>query len=144
MKMTDPATLPDDIRAKLLLAREAFAAGDNAEAHHWIYAIACPGFDCYDPWAALEGRKCACPQLPHRLEGDTPKTPAEFAEILRRVHSPTPDELERFRRALISISSMKDEENEWEAVESYSAARRIAALALSPPSAVKSTAGPNG
>lgn len=57
---TDPATLPEDVRVKLQLAREALIAGDAAEANHWLYAIACPSFACFDPYAAIEGRRCKC------------------------------------------------------------------------------------
>jgi hypothetical protein len=57
---TDPATLPEDVRIKLQLARDALVAGDSAEANHWLYAIACPSFACFDPYAAIEGRRCQC------------------------------------------------------------------------------------
>lgn len=58
--VTDPAKLPPDIKHKLRLMITAFAAGDHSEAHHWLYAILCPGFNCYDPHAAIEGRECKC------------------------------------------------------------------------------------
>lgn len=60
MKATHPSIIPADIRAKLLLARDAHIAGQYDEVNHWIYAIACPSFECLDPWAALEGRSCEC------------------------------------------------------------------------------------
>jgi hypothetical protein len=66
MTSTDPNKLPDDVRHKLLLIRTAVIAGDINEANHWLYSIACPSFTCFDPWAALEGRQCACG--PHSLE----------------------------------------------------------------------------
>lgn len=75
---TDPKTLPPDIRHKLLLMRVAFTAGNLSEAHHWLYAIACPGFTCLDPWAALEGRRCACG--PHSVDGE----PTPTLEALER------------------------------------------------------------
>lgn len=53
---TDPATLPDDIKAKLLSIREALVNDDVPEAWHHLYSIACPTFGDLDPWAKLEGR----------------------------------------------------------------------------------------
>lgn len=63
---TNPAHLPPDVRQKLIHARDAWAAGDGAEAHHWIYQIACPSLECLDPWAAVEGRVCSCGPHPMR------------------------------------------------------------------------------
>lgn len=57
---TNPANLPADVRQKMLHHRDAMRANEPMEAHHWIYAIACPSFECADPWAAIEGRACAC------------------------------------------------------------------------------------
>lgn len=85
---TNPASLPEDIRVKLLLAREACIAGDINEANHWLYAIACPGFLCLDPWAALEGRQCACGPHPMLMEQTevlsrlTPETKVEGPGVL--------------------------------------------------------------
>jgi len=57
---TDPATLPDDVKKKILRARDALLLDDRPEAirqaWHELYAIADPNFDQYDPWANLEGR----------------------------------------------------------------------------------------
>ena len=53
---TDPATLPEVVRRKLLAVRDALAAEDAGEAYHQLYSIACPGFGELDPWAKLEGR----------------------------------------------------------------------------------------
>lgn len=83
---TDPKTLPADVRHKLLLARTAFAAGDTQEAHHWLYAIACPGFCCLDPWAALEGRVCECG--PHSTDGEPTPTVEGLERILGVVNAP--------------------------------------------------------
>lgn len=80
---TAPGSLPDDIRHKLLLAKLAFVAGDHDEAYHWLYAIACPGFDCNDPWAAIEGRECQCSTRPHRLMVVEPPTVEELDDVLR-------------------------------------------------------------
>ena len=87
--MSDPSSLPADVRHKLLLARTAHIAGAYDEVHHWIYAIACPGFDCYDPWAALEGRQCACG--PHRMESANVPTVAELEAIVAPEATDQPD-----------------------------------------------------
>lgn len=63
--VTDPRMLPEDVRAKLLKARDAAYKGDNAECFHQLYAIANPQFGCIDPWAGVEDRACKfahCPQ----------------------------------------------------------------------------------
>lgn len=57
---TDPASIPSDVRHKLLLIHAALVIGNLQEASHWLYSIACPSFQCYEPYAAIEGRKCAC------------------------------------------------------------------------------------
>lgn len=53
---TDPATLPNDVKLKLLAARDALTVGDVEEAYHQIYAIASPGFNklADEVWTALE------------------------------------------------------------------------------------------
>lgn len=87
MKAADPSKLPEDVRHKLLLARTAFAAGDAAEAHHWLYAIACPSFACYEPWAAVEGRQCHCG--PHPVESLTLPTIEQLSAALENVRAPS-------------------------------------------------------
>lgn len=84
MIATDPAKIPDDIKHKLLLMRVAFAAGDLGEAHHWLYAIACPSFMCLDPWSALEGRQCTCDRLPHPLVVDPIPSVDKLTDALER------------------------------------------------------------
>jgi hypothetical protein len=69
-RSSNPSTLPADVRRKLIHARDAFAAGDAMEAHHWLYQIACPSLACIDPWAAIEGRICSCG--PHPLPAAGP------------------------------------------------------------------------
>lgn len=54
---TDPASLPKDIRLKLLKARDALVVGDIDEAYHQLYSIASPEFSSLDPWVKLEGRE---------------------------------------------------------------------------------------
>jgi hypothetical protein len=85
MICTDPNKLPDDVRHKLLLIRTAILCGDEGEASHWLYSIACPSFTCFDPWAALEGRQCACG--PHSLE--TTSEPPTCDELESVIMSPT-------------------------------------------------------
>ena len=53
---TNPATLPEDVRLKILKARDALVAGDTDEAYHQLYSIADPEFLSRDPWAKLEER----------------------------------------------------------------------------------------
>jgi hypothetical protein len=81
MLCTDPHKLPDDVRHKLLLIRTAIVCGNEGEANHWLYSIACPSFTCLDPWAALEGRQCACG--PHSLETSSePPTCDELESVI--------------------------------------------------------------
>jgi len=53
---TDPATLPRDVRRRILLARDAIVATNLAEAYHQLQLIADPQAESKDPWAKLEGR----------------------------------------------------------------------------------------
>lgn len=55
-RTTDPASLPMDVKRKLLAARDALAEGDAMEAYHRIYSIACPDFAKHidEVWTALE------------------------------------------------------------------------------------------
>jgi hypothetical protein len=57
---TDPATLPDDVKRKLLAVRDALIKDDCNEAFHHLYSIACPSFDELHPWERLEGSLESC------------------------------------------------------------------------------------
>lgn len=52
--LTDPSTLPVDIRRKLLAIRDAITQGDCDEAYHQLYGIADPEFSSLTPWNKLE------------------------------------------------------------------------------------------
>lgn len=60
LSFTDPATLPDDVKKKILRVRDALLLGDPVdgirEAWGELYSIADPNFNQYDPWSSLEGR----------------------------------------------------------------------------------------
>ena len=56
MEATDAATLPDDIKAKLLKIRDSLVAEDTNEAYHVLYSIADPTFWSFDPWQSLESK----------------------------------------------------------------------------------------
>lgn len=60
---TAPSQIPRDVIVKILAARDALtnyqASPEGmreaiSEAYHQLYAIACPGFDQFEPWAELE------------------------------------------------------------------------------------------
>lgn len=57
----------------ILQAHVAHVAGDDAEANHELYAIACPGFDSLTPWDELE--KLAGVTLDALLDGVTLRPP---------------------------------------------------------------------
>jgi len=58
---TNPETLPDDVKRKLLAIRDALAAEDYEEAYHQLYWIADPMCESTEPWAALEGASQTSP-----------------------------------------------------------------------------------
>jgi hypothetical protein len=51
--------LPEWARNAVLRVRHALVTKDLDEAYHQLYNAFTP-VHCYDPWAAMEGRKCAC------------------------------------------------------------------------------------
>lgn len=57
---TAPASLPEDVRQKILNARDALThmSGEEqiSEAYHALYSIADPSFESYEPWARIDGR----------------------------------------------------------------------------------------
>ena len=53
MDTTDAATLPNDIKLKLLKIRDALVLEDIDEAYHTLYSIADPTFESYEPWQSL-------------------------------------------------------------------------------------------
>jgi hypothetical protein len=64
----------------LLKVRDNFAKQDYNEAYHWLYAIASPKFDKYEPWEELE--KIA--------DGESPTTvdvPVERVEIKKLIET---------------------------------------------------------
>jgi len=82
MNYTDPATLPPDVKAKLLRIREALLVNDCQEAYHQLYSIACPDFGHLDPWAALEkGARDACAHSWQWAKTSAPCEPAELVQV---------------------------------------------------------------
>jgi hypothetical protein len=72
---TDPASLPVDVRRRLLMARDALLHGDVSAAYHELYLIASPKCDKLsdDVWAALEAGTEGRPiYQPHEPAGDAP------------------------------------------------------------------------
>jgi len=51
---TDAATLPNDIKKKLLEIEEALVREDINEAYHILYSIADPTFTKHNPWECLQ------------------------------------------------------------------------------------------
>ena len=54
MSFTDPATLPNDIKQKLLAARDALIQIDVDGAYHQLYSIADPYFVSFYPWKSIQ------------------------------------------------------------------------------------------
>ena len=52
--MTDPNTLPRDIKEKLLNIRDTLIQEDISQAYHILYSIADPYFIKMNPWAEME------------------------------------------------------------------------------------------
>lgn len=77
---TDPMSLPQDVKRKLLAARDALEVGDVMEAHHQIYSIAAPHFDklAHEVWTALE-----TPRSPSGASGNLREGIQRAADILR-------------------------------------------------------------
>ena len=61
--ITNAATLPNDIKQKLLIIRDALIRKDIDGAYHALYSIADPGFAKHDPWECLQlpGVSKICP-----------------------------------------------------------------------------------
>jgi hypothetical protein len=94
--VTDPATLPRDVRGKLLNLRAALLQGDIAEAHHHLYAIADPTFESFTPWTGLETG------FPEVEEHSVPMDMAALAHQLNLLlHRPTSAYLGNVGPALI-------------------------------------------
>ena len=51
---TDVVTLPNDVKEKLLIIRDALILKDVDGAYHALYSIVDPEFTKYDPWECLQ------------------------------------------------------------------------------------------
>ena len=54
MSNTDPKTLPDDVKKKLLGIRKALLQSNIRTAYDILYTIACPDFAGHDPWSVFK------------------------------------------------------------------------------------------
>lgn len=54
MKFTDAATMPDDIKMKLLRLRDALVKNKLQDAYRILYSIVDPKYEKRDPWECLE------------------------------------------------------------------------------------------